>query len=92
MQYFTDEALQQLPLLIRNFRRKSDCFIMEDIEESFSRLSTSPVQSPEEQTPSTVTFLFPQVSSLEPNIDPIFSKNENTILKCNRIRTSRSIT
>ena len=46
VQKFADEALQQLPTIIRNLRRKSDSFKMEEIEESLSRLNITPSQSP----------------------------------------------
>ena len=56
VQKFADEALQQLPTVIRELRRKYDSFKMEEIEEALTKLYISPFQSPTlEQRPTTVT-------------------------------------
>ena len=45
VQSFADEALRQLPTIIRELRRKSDSFRMDEIEKSLKKLHSSPVQS-----------------------------------------------
>ena len=44
MQKFADEALQQLPTIIRELRRKSDSFKTEEIEEALTKLYIYPFQ------------------------------------------------
>ena len=43
VQSFADEALRQLPTIIRELRRKSDSFRMDEIENSLKKLHVSPV-------------------------------------------------
>ena len=51
-QKFAEEALQQLPELMRELRRRYESFRLEEIEEAMMKLNISPTQSPtqEQQT------------------------------------------
>ena len=80
MQKFADEVLQQLPTIIRELRRNSDSFKMEEIEEALTKLYISPFQSPTlEQRPTTVNFESPSVSRIEPSNDQLLNRNVNTL-------------
>ena len=45
MQKFAEEALQQLPEIMRELRRRSESFKLEEIEEAMTKLNISPTQS-----------------------------------------------
>ena len=64
-QKFTEEALQQLPEIMRELRRRSESFRLEEIEEAMTKLNISPTLSPtQEQQTGAVKFQ-------EYNIDPV---------------------
>ena len=72
VQKFADEALQQLPTIIRQLRRMSDSFKMEEIEQSLKKLYISPVQSPTlEHPPTTANLESPPVSRIELSQDQL---------------------
>lgn len=74
VQKFADEALQQLPSLIKALRRRSDTFKIDEIESSLLSLNLSPLQSPTtEQRATTVTFQLPIDTGAEENINQIVS-------------------
>ena len=56
VQKFAEEALQQLPEIMRELRRTSESFRLEEIEEAVTKLNISPTQSPT-QEPVSYTHL-----------------------------------
>ena len=66
-QKFAEEALQQLPDILRELRRRSESFRIEEIEEAMTKLYISPTQSPtQEQQTGTAKFQFLQESNIDP--------------------------
>ena len=80
MQKSADEALQQLPTIIRQLQRKSDSFRMEEIEQYLKKLYISPVQSPTlEHPPNTANLESPPVSRIELSQDQLPNRDVNTL-------------
>ena len=79
VQSFADEALQKLPAIIRELRRKSDSFRMDEIEKSLKKLYISPVQSPTlEQPPPNMDQESPTVSKIQPTRERNPTRDLNT--------------
>ena len=67
VQKLAKEALQQLPEIMRELRRRSESFRLEEIEEAMTKLNISPTQSPtQEQQTGTVKFQFLKESNIDP--------------------------
>ena len=80
VQKFAEEALQQLPEIMRELRRRSESFRREEIEEAMTKLNISPTQSPtQEQQSSAVNFQFLQESTIEPSKDRLTVSQVNTL-------------
>ena len=79
VQSFADEALQKLPAIIRQLRRRSDSFRMDEIEKSLKKLYISPVQSPTlEQPPPNTDQESPTVSKIQPSREQNPNRDVNT--------------
>ena len=52
VQKFAEEALQQLPEIMRELRRRSESFRLDEIEEAMTKLNISPTQSPTLEQPN----------------------------------------
>ena len=65
---------------MRELRRRSESFRIEEIEEAMTKLNISPTQSPtQDQQPSAVKFQFLQESSIEPSKDRLTVRQANTL-------------
>ena len=79
-QKFAEEALRQLPDTLRELRRRSESFRIEEIEEAMTKLNISPTQSPtQEQQPSAEKFPFLHEFSIEPSEDRLTARQANTL-------------